>query len=331
MSSKVDAIVEEELPENMIVIGPGQILAQARITLGLTQEQVADKLKFRVMLVKEIENNIFDESLPEAFNRGYLINYAKLVKIAKTDVLTSYEALSVAQIQCAEMQSFSKITEKQAANSRLMWVSYLIVALLIGSTAMWWMQEVNQQDINQQETSLQEISQEQGNQLLTNVEQKSLAENKTNPSIDQDNFFSEEETAVNVEHKNTVITSVNEPLVNDTLNHSSNKPTVTEVMNKPLTESLEEIEEVSDIIVDNVSTAVFTFLGDCWVNISDATGERIAWGIKKSGYVMTIKGVAPFKVTVGKPELVTILFNDQLKDLSEYPAGNIAKFSLLDE
>ncbi|MBL4822572.1 MAG: DUF4115 domain-containing protein, partial [Colwellia sp.] len=72
----------------------------------------------------------------------------------------------------------------------------------------------------------------------------------------------------------------------------------------------------------------FTFSGDCWVNIYDATGERIAWGVKKLGYVMTITGKAPFKVTLGKPELAEIYFNDTPVDMLSFNAGNIAKFTL---
>ena len=60
---------------------------------------------------------------------------------------------------------------------------------------------------------------------------------------------------------------------------------------------------------------MFTFNGDCWVNIYDATGERIAWGVKKLGYVMTITGKAPLKVTLGKPELAAIAFNGKKVDM----------------
>jgi cytoskeleton protein RodZ len=73
---------------------------------------------------------------------------------------------------------------------------------------------------------------------------------------------------------------------------------------------------------------VFTFSGDCWVNIYDATGKRIAWGVKKAGYVMTIQGKAPLRVTVGKPELTRVVFNDEAVDMSPFNVGNIAKFTL---
>ena len=43
---------------------------------------------------------------------------------------------------------------------------------------------------------------------------------------------------------------------------------------------------------------------------------------------MTIKGQAPFNVTLGKPELVTIEFAGQAIDMSRFNAGNIAKFTL---
>ncbi len=95
----------------------------------------------------------------------------------------------------------------------------------------------------------------------------------------------------------------------------------------------EAVEEaLSGSLVDEekvmISTAVFTFSGDCWVNIFDATGERIAWGVKKSGYVMTIQGKPPLKVTLGKPELASIVFDAQLVDMSTFNVGNIAKFDL---
>ncbi len=61
----------------------GQILAEGRIALGLSQEDVAKSLNFRLSLVKDIENETFDKSLPDTFNRGYLRNFAKLVHVVR--------------------------------------------------------------------------------------------------------------------------------------------------------------------------------------------------------------------------------------------------------
>jgi cytoskeleton protein RodZ len=43
---------------------------------------------------------------------------------------------------------------------------------------------------------------------------------------------------------------------------------------------------------------------------------------------MSITGKAPFNVTLGKPELVAIKFNDNVINMSQFNRGNIAKFSL---
>jgi cytoskeleton protein RodZ len=88
-----------------------------------------------------------------------------------------------------------------------------------------------------------------------------------------------------------------------------------------------DVTEKTELEVTSTNVT-FTFSGDCWVNISDATGERIAWGVKKLGYVMKISGQAPFNVTLGRPELVAIDFSDEIIDMSQFNAGNIAKFTL---
>ena len=110
----------QALSDDIEVVGPGQMLAQARNKMGLSQQDVADRLNFRNTLVKGIEEEVFDQSIPATFNRGYLRNYAKLVKISAEDVLSAYEMLNVAQQQCAELQSFSKGTEKQAESNLIM-------------------------------------------------------------------------------------------------------------------------------------------------------------------------------------------------------------------
>lgn len=50
------------------VIGPGSLLSEARVQSGLSIDDVANKLNFRVMLVKNIEADIFDKTLPDTYN-----------------------------------------------------------------------------------------------------------------------------------------------------------------------------------------------------------------------------------------------------------------------
>ena len=73
---------------------------------------------------------------------------------------------------------------------------------------------------------------------------------------------------------------------------------------------------------------VFEFADDCWMNLTDATGEDIAYGVKKAGRVMKVSGVMPFEVTLGAPDVVKISYDGVMVDMSRFPAGKSAKFSL---
>ena len=325
-----EAVVATE--EINLVVGPGAILKAARETGGLTEQQVADKLNFRLRLVQNIEVDIFDRSLPEAFNRGYLKSYAKLVNISETIVLNSYDQLAEVQSQCAGMQSFSKGTEKQAEHKLLMWITYLILAIFLTATVVWWLQTPSEQPepIKAEKVNLVEkasANNEANNTILTTNSTLTNVSNLEESDITENNAASEGEAF-----------DVNDALSASTDN-ATNAETVdieTEQLDNDLSSAIasETVESNHlESITDESSTSlianvIFTFSGDCWVNIYDATGERIAWGVKKSGYVMKISGQAPFSITLGKPELVAIDYNDLAVDMTGFNAGNIAKFSL---
>ena len=303
----------DELCEDIEVVGPGLLLSEARKKLSLSVEDVSNKLNFRRNLVNEIEQDVFDETLPTTFNRGYLRNYAKLVAIDIDEVLSAYDMLGVAQIQRSEMQSFSNLTEKQAEHSRLMWISYLIAAILFGLMVVWWLQEpklsVNFFDNPQKELE-QQTSNDASDTADLNVTQKIIEASK----LPKAEVIETDGTATIIEGtQKTIEPVISEPIVD----------VVFEKQQEAIIDTNAETELLPDI-----STVVFTFSGDCWVNIYDATGDRVAWGVKKSGYVMTVTGKAPLKVTLGKPELATITFNDKQVDMSSFNVGNIAKFTL---
>ncbi|GAA5142277.1 RodZ domain-containing protein [Thalassotalea piscium] len=299
-------------------LGPGILLSQAREKCGLSLQEVANKLNFRLALVKEIEENKFNTALPATFNRGYLKNYARLVNVPVQEVLDSFEALSSAKtegvdMQRSAMQSFSKQIEKQAENNRLMWVSYLILAILIGSTLMWWLQDG--------ELSIIDTNSHKNEETLTMAESEPTQSELLGATGTPEDFIDTE----------TLPEKADEQVLDETemaLEEQDHVDTLTEQAvfdEMPLNEV--DNTDAAELISSPVDVS-FNFIGDCWVNIYDATGERIAWGIKKAGYEMNISGKAPFSITLGKPELVTIVYDGVAVDMSQFNRGNIAKFSL---
>jgi len=309
----------DELSEDMEVVGPGQMLSDARAKLSLSVEDVAEKLKFKITLVENIEHDVFDQSLPATYNRGYLRSYAKLVNVDADEVLSAYDMLGVAEVQRSEMQSFSNLTEKQAEHSRIMWFSYFIVALLLGLMVLWWFQEpalLVDESSHQKADSISphNVSDEQAEeQQLTKL---STLDNSAVESIPPASL--QPNSLIDAQVTNDTTDKVS---AEQTLNNATTVEPNEQIVKAVVTEEIQTPDAV-------LSTAIFTFSGDCWVNIYDATGERIAWGVKKSGYVMTITGKAPLKITLGKPELAAIVFNGEAVDMSSFNVGNIAKFTL---
>jgi len=293
-SDKHIEMQQHELNEGAEFVGPGLLLSEARKKLLLSTEDITKTLNFKKSLVKDIEKDVFDQTLPATFNRGYLRNYAKLVNIDVEEVLTAYDMLGVVKEQRNEMQSFSNITEKEAKHNQLMWVSYFIVAVLFGLMVLWWLQAPGDDK--------------------TLIDVIAVSTVKTADKV----------TLNAAEAKNSLLES------------QSTEPKESAFQGDVLREvkpiSVQEKSDVTPtaipVVMPATSTAVFTFSGDCWVKIYDATGERVAWGVKKSGYVMTITAKQPFKVTLGKPKLVSIMLNDQQVDMSSIDINDIASFTL---
>ena len=288
----------EELPErseDKTLMGPGQMLAQARENLGLSQKDIAAKLNFRLSMVENIEADIFDRSLPATYNRGYLCAFAKLVDVTNKEILNSYDNLSIDKTECAELHSFSRSTHKEAQNSLMIWIGYFIVAILVGSTIMWWFQGVDTKAITTDSSTIEVVVINQSKDVLSVIESP----------IQEDEYQKAPLKTENTPPEALEIKTINNAIAKNNLNGITIKQQVL-----------------------TTATAIFTFTGDCWVSIYDATGDRIAYGVKKTGYVMTITGKPPFKVDIGRPAVTSIKFNGKPVDMSQFDKDNIAKFTL---
>ncbi|TRX53975.1 RodZ domain-containing protein [Thalassomonas sp. M1454] len=315
-----------DIENDEVLIGPGQILRDARNQQGLTEQQVAEHLNLRPMLVAQIEKNEFDSTTPEIFVRGYLKNFARFVGANESEVLASYASLTIARHKGTQMQSFSRVTRQKAENNRLMMIIYFIIFVLVALTVMWWMQDANNKTSEQgvaEQSVVDDVN--QTNTAVTSDDSESAVDSAADSTVDttiETNETIEAETVSEEKATNDTANAITQTVI------SSNAPALI-----PQEQSLAEITTLPTNIdgtehenITPLETFVFNFVGDCWVNIFDANGDRLAWGIKRADYKMTLTGKAPFTITLGKPELVSIEYNKETVDLSQYLPGQIAKF-----
>lgn len=291
---------------------PGDMLAQARTKLGYSQQDVANRLRLRITVIERIENNHFNNETVATFTRGYLRSYARLVGLNAEDVLHALDHLGEAQHGEMAMQSFSRQTKRDKHDNRIMKLTWVIFAAIAGITALWWYQ-------NQQPDS-----------FMTEVEPAPVVSEMPamaeNPVVTDDEITPLADTIEPLTDETAVATTTSEvPVVSDSKEQET-APTIVVTEVAPKAEEPVSEPEVKDAVVED--TVSLSFAGDCWIDIRDATGKRLATGVKKSGDTLTLKGTAPYKLVLGAPAVVELTYQGKLVDLSKFSSGKVAKLTL---
>ncbi|HCE2681563.1 cytoskeleton protein RodZ [Vibrio parahaemolyticus] len=310
----------ENTNEVPLSIEAGTLLKNKRESLGMTQKQVADRLRLRVSVIEDIENNRFESQQVATFTRGYLRSYAKFVGLDEKVVLVALEQTADVKPkeQDIEMQSFSRKTKHEKHNSRIMLLTWVIAIVIIGISAAWWWQ-------NQQENSLAQVVAE------ANVE-------TSQPSADEIadiDLMTEEELIASTPAElaasnNTASESSINAAQTDEVVPAETEESTTEATQQPVAviEAAEEVQEASPVVPEGMTLLTMKFKADCWIQVKDTNGKTLVSGTQKPGQDVELTGKAPFKVILGAPEGVTMTFASEPVDLSGYTSGKVARFTL---
>ena len=82
----------------------------------------------------------------------------------------------------------------------------------------------------------------------------------------------------------------------------------------------------SEPVIDQLQVS---FSAECWVEVSDAAGERLFQGKREAGDNLALRGEAPFSVTLGNAAAVTRLqFNGDTMSLPQGAPGRVVRISV---
>ncbi|MBY7961509.1 DUF4115 domain-containing protein [Vibrio fluvialis] len=297
---------QDNITESTPKVQPGTLLKEKREALGLTQKQVADRLRLRVTIIQNIEENNFDSDLVATFTRGYLRSYAKAVGLAEHLVLDAFEESVTPEPQEQTMQSFSKKTKREKHDSRIMTITWIILLVIIGMSSLWWWQN-NEQDTLKPDQSAEAVS--------------AVADQAAAPATEevQPEFNTIEPTQAEAESD----AQPSEEPTGDEMAMEDPAPAQEEAVVEPQTTPAAPTAEATsgDLLTMNFSS-------DCWVQVKDATGKTLSTGIKKAGETLNLRGQKPLQVILGAPEGVSVTFASEPVDLSGYTSGKVARFTL---
>ncbi|MBB1464250.1 cytoskeleton protein RodZ [Vibrio sp. SG41-7] len=294
-------------------IEAGTLLKNKRESLGLTQKQISDRLKLRVTLIQQIEENQFESDQVATFMRGYIRSYAKYVNLDEKVVLNALHHSGDAQHQEQEMLSFSRKTKTEKHNSRIMLLTWSIFAVIVGISSLWWWQNQQQDTLSQSlantESSEELVVEESLDPELTSLEVIEAEQNtETSPVTENSDELTE-------------VSSAEDSVTLDPVEVLEEAPEAADVASVT-----KESETVAPEAV--VNELVMQFSADCWIQVKDASGKTLSTGIKKAGQTLNLSGTAPYKVILGAPEGVSMTFASEPVDLSGYTSGKVARITL---
>lgn len=305
-NSEIEAVTEVDSAEKIQSIG--QALKAARLAQVMSAQDIARQLRLSEKQIAAIEEDDHSKFPNQIFLRGFIRNYAKLVRedskeffklLEKTFPPTSTQAITFS----VDGTPFTPGHKQSKGNLIILLIVVLVSSLLIyevyrsggddqkknGNTDNGIMAET----IIQLETEIEQAPEDNQNQLSSVIES----------NVSSFNVLTEE---VEIDQQN-----------GNYLDKEQNVETGLEVENKPV-ES------------EGGGTLSFTFIGESWVEVEDAEGRKIFSQISPGNTEETVNGSPPFSLTIGNAASVRLLYNDKPVDLIPYTNtnGGVARLSL---
>lgn len=304
----------------------GERLRLAREQMGLSQQTVAERLCLKVSTVRNIEENNTPEDLASTFLRGYIRSYARLVRIPEEELLPMMaKQTPIRDSKVEAMQSYSLGKRRKKRDGWLMSFTWLILLIVLGLTGAWWWQNHKAQQaelMNMDDQSSSELSASHDEHILDLNNGASLSpDNETTPSV-QPEATAPSHEAVTLE---TPPAPSVQPAPSDAV--VSQSQTSTDNLQAPANAAVPEAS-LPTAQADVATTATsgdalnMEFSSDCWLEVTDAAGQKLFSGLKRKGETLDLAGHPSYKLKIGAPAAVQIKFQGKPVDLSRFIRTN---------
>lgn len=325
---------------------PGVLLSNARQSKQLSKADVAQKLCLKVNIIDALEKDEVLSTVSLTFTKGYIRSYAKLLGLDVESVIALFNELHASDNMPIpkKMQSFSRKVARENHDSRWMMVTYSLIAVVFILIIIWWVQNQSSDFFSTTSNlpSIENVSQTPA-QTIETVEPEIPVATESLPTESFPTELTADETV-------TTQSILNDTSSSDSLSNEMDSNTLDAIPDFIPSSSPANIEQVLDVLEnetpdveselrlfegDDVASdpadiveLLFSFEQDCWVKVTDATGNDIAYGIKEAGRIMPVSGQPPFSVILGAPKAVKVQYAGKSVDLSFLSPDRTGRFVL---
>lgn len=303
----------------------GSYLRDARLALGLTTLDVADRLKLNEDIIKALENSRVDVLPVAAFTQGYIKAYAKLLKISPDEIMRAYDQMVPNKVVSLNVTS-GVPAQRSSRDSMVKTTSYVLVVLALILVAFWIQQsgfELSGNFVPQaQEESA--VTTEQPVEETTQPDPYPADMLSGDPVAMMDSMATDPAKSpapsVVVPEKKSVVAEKNVPETKTEIKPLQKPAVVPEA--KPASAALVKPEQRMVMVSNGGDVIHLTASAESWAEVQDADNNRLYYSLMKAGDAHAIKGRAPFKVFLGNAPSVAVNVNNQPVDISRYIRQN---------
>lgn len=139
--------MSEQATLNESLTAPGRVLRAAREAAGLSQSDVAQKLRMSRQSIKDIECDEYSHFSAVIYVSGYIRNYASLLHLDSKPLLQAFyemgfaeEVKSIERVNTSTLMTgvHRAVMVNRSKNHMARWASLLILAILVSLVGFWW-------------------------------------------------------------------------------------------------------------------------------------------------------------------------------------------------
>ena len=343
----------------------GMLLASSRIGYKFDQSEVAKRLGLDLAVIEALEADDFQRLGPPVFVRSYLIRYARLLGLPEQALLDKFKQSGLDKPPPLRVTSSVK---PQAKITDIRWLSYPLILALVAWLGWLGLDRISS-EFGFSDDITKPLPAKNSNTVnpLSNLDHKTLSQGGngtasavSRPVTPMASFPPGQSAAVDGKGAGTekpvskdLATSANQDESSAVANLSAVLPvSASSAENTPggngaapataqplkdgdqqppgASTGAEATANPATTAADSVAQLTLEFPEDCWVDIKDADGKRLAYGVMKANTVQNLVGTAPFSLTLGNPWAVRMSFNGAPLDKQVYlpKRGSVSQFVL---
>lgn len=344
----------EATQDKTAVHSTGERLRLAREQMGLTQQNVAERLCLKLSTVRDIEEDKSPADLASTFLRGYIRSYARLVHVPEDELLPMMaKQTPVRAAKIEPMQSFSLGKRRKKRDGWLMIFTWLVIFVVIGLTGAWWWQNHKASQDELVSMADQNGSGDDNSQSIPLTGSDSTNDNVAPPAPDDSDAVAPADNAAANSASTNAAPAANAPDSNPAAANNAAPAAVNNAVVSPSQAPVANGGPVANDVnnaaapvaagngqlpIGNAATSepagdpnavVMNFSADCWLEVTDATGKKLFSGLQRSGGKLSLAGTAPYRLKIGAPGAVQIQYQNQPVDLSRFIRNNqVARLTL---